>query len=36
MDNPIAVPPNGRHGLRQRLLRGTLLKWNEINGYLDR
>jgi hypothetical protein len=29
------VPPNGG-GLRQRLLRGTLLKWNEVDGYLDR
>ena len=27
--------PNGG-GLRQRLLRGTLLKWNEVDGYLDR
>ena len=36
MNNPMSVPPNGGGGLRQRLLRGTLLKWNEVNGYLDR
>ena len=29
------VSPNG-DGLRQRLLRGMLLKWNEVDGYLDR
>jgi hypothetical protein len=36
MNTPMLVPPNGGGGLRQRLLRGTLLKWNEVNGYLDR
>ena len=36
MNTPISVPPNGGGGLRQRLLRGTLLKWNEVDGYLDR
>ena len=35
MNTPIPVPPNGG-GLRQHLLRGTLLKWNEVDGYLDR
>jgi hypothetical protein len=30
----IAVPPSGN--LRQRLLRGTLLKWTENTGYQDR
>ena len=35
MSIPTSVPPNGG-GLRQRLLRGTLLKWNEVDGYLDR
>jgi hypothetical protein len=30
------MSPNGGGGLRQRLLRGTSLKWNEVNGYLDR
>ena len=29
------VSPNGG-GPRQRLLRGLLLKWNEVDGYLDR
>jgi hypothetical protein len=29
------VSPNGA-GPRQRLLRGVLLKWNEVDGYLDR
>ena len=33
--NTPTVSPNGG-GLRQRLLRGTLLKWNEVDGYLDR
>jgi len=32
----MVVPPNGGGGVRQRLLRGTLLKWNEVDGYLDR
>ena len=36
MNTPMSVPPNGGGGLRQRLLRGTLLKWNEVDGYLDR
>jgi len=36
MNKPTSVPPNGGGGLRQRLLRGTLLKWNEVDGYLDR
>ena len=36
MSSPTSVPPNGGGGLRQRLLRGTLLKWNEVDGYLDR
>src|SRR5262245_36898543 len=27
---------NGDGGLRQRLLRGTLLRWNKVDGYLDR
>ena len=36
MNTPMPVPPNGGGGLRQRLLRGTLLKWNEVDGYLDR
>jgi hypothetical protein len=36
MNSPMSVPPNGGGGLRQRLLRGTLLKWNEVDGYLDR
>jgi hypothetical protein len=36
MNIPTSVPPNGGGGLRQRLLRGTLLKWNEVDGYLDR
>jgi hypothetical protein len=35
MTIPTPVSPNGG-GLRQRLLRGTLLKWNEVDGYLDR
>jgi hypothetical protein len=33
MNTPMSVPPNGGGGLRQRLLRGTLLKWNEVDGY---
>ena len=36
MNKPTSVPPNGGGGLRQRLLRGTLLKWNEVDGYRDR
>jgi hypothetical protein len=36
MNTPMSAPPNGGGGLRQRLLRGTLLKWKEVNGYLDR
>ena len=36
MSTSMSVPPNGGGGLRQRLLRGTLLKWNEVDGYLDR
>jgi hypothetical protein len=36
MNNLISVPPNSGGGLKQRLLRGTLLKWNEVDGYLDR
>jgi hypothetical protein len=36
MNSPMSVPPNGGGGLRQRLLRGTLLKWNKVDGYLDR
>jgi hypothetical protein len=36
MSKPTSVPPNGGGGLRQRLRRGTLLKWNEVDGYLDR
>jgi hypothetical protein len=32
----ISVPPNGGGRLQQRLLRGTLLKWSETDGYLDR
>ena len=35
MNTTIPVPRNGG-GLRQHLLRGTLLKWNEVDGYLDR
>jgi len=36
MNKPTSVPPNGGGGVRQRLLRGTLLKWNEVDGYFDR
>jgi hypothetical protein len=36
MKKPTSVAPNGGGGVRQRLLRGTLLKWNEVDGYLDR
>jgi hypothetical protein len=36
MNKPMSVPPNGGGGVRQRLLRGTLLKWNEVDGYFDR
>jgi hypothetical protein len=36
MNTPMSMPPNGGGGLRQRLLRGTLLRWNEVDGYRDR
>jgi hypothetical protein len=36
MVTTMSVPPNGGGGLRHRLLRGTLLKWNEVDGYRDR
>jgi hypothetical protein len=36
MNKPTSVPPNGGGGVRQRLLRGTLLKWSEVDGYFDR
>src|SRR5262249_13070449 len=35
MNTPTPTPPNGGN-LRQRLLRGTLLKWTENTGWLDR
>ena len=35
MNTPTSIPPNGGN-LRQRLLRGTLLKWTENTGWLDR
>jgi len=35
MNKPTSVPPNGGGGVRQRLLRGRLLKWNEVDGYRD-
>ena len=34
MNIPMAIPPSG--SVRQRLLRGTLLKWAENTGWLDR
>src|SRR6516162_3607029 len=36
MNKPTSVPPNGGGEVRQPLLRGLLLKWNEVDGYLDR
>src|SRR5262245_57402630 len=36
MNAPMSMPPNSGGGLRQRLLRGVLLKWNAVDGYLDR
>jgi len=35
MNTPTSIPPTGGN-LRQRLLRGTLLKWTENTGWLDR
>src|SRR3954451_5228043 len=34
MSIPTVSPNSG--GLRPRLLRGTLLRWNEVDGYRDR
>ena len=36
MNKPTSVPPNGGGEVRQPLRRGVLLKWNAVDGYLDR
>jgi hypothetical protein len=36
MNVPVSMPPNSGGGLRQHLLRGTRLRWSQVDGYLDR